>query len=125
MEPRRHDKVHFLIRQDYPHMLFIHCYAYQLNLILSHNFLKYKKCGLSIVNVILFHIFSRRSSRIQRIRDREFKLAYPYETSWKYNSATVAIITSHFFEMYATSQHIVTNENNIWNRNSTALAKQS
>lgn len=67
--------VQSLIKKIYPNVLFIHCYAHQLNMVLLYGAKTIKSVKLFICNLTMFHtFFSKSSKRSELLREQGFKL---------------------------------------------------
>ncbi|XP_008179777.1 zinc finger MYM-type protein 1-like [Acyrthosiphon pisum] len=92
--------VQSLIKNIYPNVLFIHCYAHQLNLVLLYGAKTIKPVKLFICNLTMFHtFFSRSSKRSELLRQQGFKLPNHSDTRWNYHSRAASTIKTHFIEL--------------------------
>jgi hypothetical protein len=79
--------VQSLIKKIYPNVLFIHCYAHQLNLILLYGAKTIKPVKLLICYLTMFHtFFSRFSKRSELLREQGFKLPNHSDTRLSFKS---------------------------------------
>ncbi|XP_050066274.1 zinc finger MYM-type protein 1-like [Aphis gossypii] len=100
--------VQSIIQNIYPMAIFIHCYAYQLNLVLLHGAKTIKDVKLFIANLTMFHtFFSRSSKRSVLLREQGFKLPNQCNTRWNYHSRAALTIKTHFNELKNAVSHVV------------------
>ncbi|XP_022167439.1 uncharacterized protein LOC111031697, partial [Myzus persicae] len=79
--------VQSLIKNIYPNVLFIHCYAHQLNLVF------------------------RSSKRSELLRQQGFKLPNHSDTRWNYHSRAASTIKTHFIELKNAFTHVIEEPN--------------
>uniref|UniRef100_A0A2S2PIE2 Zinc finger MYM-type protein 1 n=1 Tax=Schizaphis graminum TaxID=13262 RepID=A0A2S2PIE2_SCHGA len=104
--------VQSLIKNIYPNVLFIHCYAHQLNLILLYDTKTIKPVKLFICIITMFHtFFSRSSKRSELLRQQSFKLPNNSDTRWNYHSRAASIIKTHFIELKNAFTHVIEEPN--------------
>lgn len=104
--------VQSLIKNIYPNVLFIHCYAHQLNLVLLYGAKTIKPVKLFICNLTMFHtFFSRSSKRSELLRQQGFKLPNHSDTRWNYHSRAASTIKTHFIELKNAFTHVIEEPN--------------
>jgi len=104
--------VQSLIKNIYPNVLFIHCYAHQLNLVLLYGAKTIKPVKLFIFNLTMFHtFFSRSSKRSELLRQQGFKLSNHSDTRWNYHSRAASTIKTHFIELKNAFTHVIEEPN--------------
>lgn len=92
--------VQAIIKKTYPKIMFIHCYAHQLNLVFLHGLNTIKPVRDFISDLTTFHtFFSESPERSQRLLEKGFKLPNSGEIRWNYQSKAAATISSHFKEL--------------------------
>ncbi|XP_025425451.1 zinc finger MYM-type protein 1-like [Sipha flava] len=113
--------VQSIIQNIYPMVIFIHCYAHQLNLVLLHGAKSIKDVKLFIANLTMFHtFFSRSSKRSSLLREQGFKLPNQCNTRWNYHSRAALTIKTHFNELKNAVSHVVDDPG--WDSNSVCTA---
>ncbi|XP_060846366.1 zinc finger MYM-type protein 1-like [Rhopalosiphum padi] len=104
--------VQSLIKNIYSNVLFIHCYAHQLNLVLLYGAKTIKPVKLFICNLTMFHtFFSRSSKRSELLRQQGFKLPNHSDTRWNYHSRAASTIKTHFIELKNAFTHVIEEPN--------------
>lgn len=117
-----HKGVQAIVKQSFPHAIFIHCYAHRMNLVLLNGAKYIKQVKLFISDVTMFNtFFSRSTKRSDLLRQQGFKLPQHSDTRWNYNSRAASTIKSHFHELEKAVRHVI--ENDGWDPVSVSCAR--
>lgn len=110
------------IGQMYPNVLFIHCYAHPLSLVLLHGAKTIRSVKMFICGLTMFHtFFSRSTKRNELLREQGFKLpSRQCGTRWNYRSRAASTVKIHFQELKNAVKHVIEESN--WDPISTYTA---
>lgn len=93
----QHAGVQTIIKQEHPYAYFVHCYAHQLNLILTQATSQNKQVRLFFANIEKISSFFSHSPQRVAVLDETVDRRIPYgsTTRWNFHSRTVLTVYEH------------------------------